>query len=204
MTEVTTTGTGEVRHRADRATVALRYSTTAGDRKKAVDALTREIRPVEEILNRPGLRVRSRDLSVHDRWSGKRRSGAQADQWYELRIADLDMLEELLGTLVTTEPAHLRGPDWELKDRSAATREAQNLAVMDARDRAEGYAAALGARLGRLVRLEDQPSQHPGPMGQLAYAAGPPTEQLDIGALNLEPELIHVGVTCRAVWELVS
>lgn len=205
MTEVTTRGSGEVKHRADRATLSLRYSTTAADRTKAVEALTTKVGPVEQLLDRPGLRVRSRDLSVHDRWNGRRRSGSEADQRYELRVADFDILEDLIAALVTSEPAHLRGPDWELEDRSAATREAQHLAVMDARDRAEGYAVALGARLGRLVRLEDEPHQQGTFVaGAVGYGGAPQGELLDLSALNLEPELISVTVACRAVWELVS
>lgn len=205
MTEVTTRGSGEVKHRADRATLSLRYSTTAADRTKAVEALTVKVGPIERILDRPGLRVRSRDLSVHDRWNGKRRSGAEADQRYELRVADFDVLEELIAELVTSEPSYLRGPDWELKDRSAATREAQHLAVMDARDRAEGYAVALGARLGRLVRLDDEPHEHGAFVaGAVAYGGAPQDDQLDLSALKLEPELIRVTVACKAVWELVS
>ncbi|MQA80221.1 MAG: DUF541 domain-containing protein [Streptosporangiales bacterium] len=208
MAEVTTTGSGEVKHRADRATVSAYYRATGGDRTRAVDALTHVVEPVEAVLRREGLRIRSRELSVHDTWHKGRRSSAEAEQRYEVRVADLEILDEVVAELVAAEPAHLYGPRWELKDTAAATREAQALAVADARQRAEGYAIALGARLGKFLRLTEGGAQGPGPFmamdGAVAYAGGAPERAVDIGALNLEPELISVQVTCSTVWELLD
>ncbi|MQA04067.1 MAG: DUF541 domain-containing protein [Streptosporangiales bacterium] len=206
MAEVKTRGTGEVKHRADRATLSLTYRARAADRTKATEALNAKVGPVEQLLERSGVRIRSRDLFVHDTWNGRRRSGAEAEQRYEVRIADFDVLQELVAELVASEPAWLSGPSWELKDRAAATREAQNLAVMDARDRAEGYAAALGARLARLVRIEDEAAGGFDEMApRLAHgmpggAEGAP----NLGELRMEPEQVSVRVNCVAVWDLVS
>lgn len=204
MAEVKTRGTGEVKHRADRAALSVTYRARAGDRTKAVETLNSMLGPVEELLERPGLRIRSRDLFVHDTWHGRRRTGAEAERRYEVRVADFDVLQELVAGLVATEPARLSGPSWELKDRSAATREAQNLAVMDARERAEGYAAALGARLGRLVRLEDETGGGFERFAGAGYAMAAEAGGPDVSELRFEPELVTVGTTCLAVWELVS
>lgn len=204
MAEVTTRGTGEVRHRADRAVLTFAYRARAGDRTGAVDALNDKVGPVQQVLDRPGVRVRSRNLSVHDRWNGRRRTDTEAEQRYEIHVTELDGLDELVAALVATEPAHLHGPQWELHDRDAATREAQHLAVMEARERAEGYAKALGARLGRLVRLSDEPANHPEPFTAALAYAGAPESGPDVGNLNLEPELVSVHVACAAVWQLVD
>ena len=66
-----------------------------------------------------------------------------------LRLDDVGALEEVLAALVASEPAALNGPTWLLADPAAARRAAQERAVADARDRAEGYAAALGGSSAR-------------------------------------------------------
>ena len=96
-----------------------------------------------------------RRLAVHDQWRGNRVVGCRATEDVTLRLDDVGALEEVLAAVVASEPATLNGPNWLLKDPDAARRTAQARAVADARDRAEGYAAALGGRLGALLRLSE-------------------------------------------------
>jgi hypothetical protein len=204
MAELVTTGIGEVRRTADRARLSLRYTSRARDRTGAVDVLTRQVVPVVALLAGQGVTQESSRLFVHDVWDGKRRGGAEATQHYTALVTDLAILDDLIGQLVLTEPADLRGPAWELADRSAAYREAQAAAVAAARDTADGYAAALGARLGRLTRLDD--TSPPGQAVPMAFAAkssarrtsGPP----DIAELALEPESVTVSAMCSITWEI--
>jgi uncharacterized protein len=203
--EVVTSGTGEVERVADRAQLRLGYTATGKDRTAAVSELTRRIGTVEPHLDRAGVEVRDRQLSVHDVWTGRRRSGAQADQHYLLRITDVSVLDDLLATLVTTEPNSLDGPNWELADPSAAFRDAQRAAVADAHSRAEGFADALGARLGGLVRLTDGSQPHHGqmrfgaqaPMGMASARAMPETAEL-----SLQPQVVTVSADCTITWRL--
>jgi uncharacterized protein YggE len=202
MAELVTTGHGEVERTADQAGVALRYASRSKERTAAVQGLTRRMATVEPIVTRPGVVVRSRRLSVHDVWEGKRRSGAEATQSYALLVTDVSVLNDLLGELVTTEPAHLDGPHWELADRTAAHREAQRDAVADGRASAQGYADALGARLGPLLRLEDT---SPGRLREtfhtmaLSSGSGPA-----IAELSLEPQLVTVVALCSLTWALLD
>ena len=92
---------------------------------------------------------------MHDQWRGNRVVGCRATEDVVLRLDDVGALEEVLTAVVASEPATLNGPNWMLKDPDAARRTAQARAVADARDRAEGYAAALGGRLGALLRLSE-------------------------------------------------
>jgi len=98
----------------------------------------------------------------------------------------------------------MNGPNWQLKDPAAARRTAQERAVADARDRAEGYAAALGGRLGALLRLSEAGGGAAEPrafaMAAMAREAAAP----DVRELGLEPEPVRVTVRCATSWELVS
>ena len=206
MAEVVTTGSGEIERVADQASLQLRYTGSAKDRTGAVNELAKVTKVVEPLLDRPGVTVRSRQLFVHDRWDGKRRTGAQANQSYDVLVTDVEVLNDLAGDLIATEPAHLIGPAWGLADRSAPFRDAQRSAVEDARDRAQGYADALGGRLGTLVKLEDgsggvRHMPFAARDAAMSYRGAPP--QPNVADLSLEPQLVTVPASCTVTWELL-
>lgn len=204
MAEIETQGTGQVERTADQATLRVCYTEHARDRARAVSALTNRVSGVESALERDGLRVRGRRLSVHDDWDGKRRSGARAEQAYTLLVTDLTVLNDLIADLVVVEPASLAGPFWELADHDDAVRRAQRDAVADATRRAEGYAEALGCRLGQLLRVRDgaggpQPVRFAAQAAALSAGSAP---RPDIAELSLEPQLVAVTATCTMAWTI--
>jgi uncharacterized protein len=205
MAEVITSGSGEVEREPDRAGLSVSYSATGRDRTAATTALTALIDPVERALDRTGVTVRNRSLGVHSTWERSRRTSARATQSYQLLITDLAVLEDLLATLVATEPTSLHGPQWSLAASAEAVREAQRLAVADARERAAGLAEAAEVRLGELLRITDGtdgggsgPRYAPGAM----MARGAPGGAPDLSALNLEPVPVVVTANCTATWRL--
>ncbi|ROP39457.1 SIMPL domain-containing protein [Saccharothrix texasensis] len=207
MAEVVTKGVGKVERTADRAEVQVSFETLGSTRDEAVRLLTARIAEVEPALGRPGVEVRSRQLTVHDNWDGRRRSGSRAMQNYVVRVDDVTGLDGLLGALVTAEPTWLNGPTWQLKDDVEAVREAQGEAVRDARRRAEGYAEALGARLGPLHRLTDGDAEAWAAESNRMMAAGfggAPGVPPQMDQLNLEAQRIVVTVRCTAAWTLLD
>ncbi|MCP2261799.1 hypothetical protein LX15_005526 [Streptoalloteichus tenebrarius] len=201
MAEVVTRGSGETERTADRAELWVTFAARGSDRAEAVTALNTRIADVEPLLAMPGVDVRSRQLAVMENWERDRVSGARAEQRYVLRVSDSGRLEELVGRLVAAEPASLSGPNWELADDHEAVWEAQHRAVADARRRAEGYAAALGARLGPLLRLTD------GADGAGTFAGAARAYEMaavDVGELNLEPQPVTITAQCTATWALLD
>jgi uncharacterized protein YggE len=138
---------------------------------------------------------------VHNEWRDNRVVGCRAGEHLALLVTDVTALDAVLSALVGAEPTDLQGPTWVLEDPAAAQREAQRRAVADARDRAEGYAAALSGTLGPLLRLSEAPEHAPMDyrMATMATAesAGP-----DVRALGLEPEPVRVTARCTTTWAL--
>lgn len=206
MAQLVTIGTGEVERVADQADLRLSWVGRGRDRNAAVHELTGRIKDVEPHFDRPGVRVLSRRLSVHDVWrDAKRRDGAEATQSYLVRITDVTVLDDLLAALVGSEPTGIDGPNWALADDTEPTREARHAAVADARAKADGYADAVNGRLGALIQVTDgSPSGHQ-PMFAAAYsmrtrgAAAPP----NIADLALEPQPVTVSAQCTITWELL-
>ncbi|HEX6344586.1 SIMPL domain-containing protein [Umezawaea sp.] len=208
VAEVLTKGTGTVERIADRAQVDVSFEASGELRNDAVEALTSRVAAVEPLLDRQGIEVRSRQLSVHDNWDGTTKAGSRASQRYVLRVTDLDELDGLLAALVLAEPAWLNGPSWDLTDTKDAVFDAQQDAVADARLRAQGYAEALGRRLGPLVRLSDSEGEQwqADTMAARSFAGygGSPGVPVQIDQLGLEPQQITITVRCTATWSLLD
>jgi len=199
VTEIVTEGSGWYEQLGDRAELDVSFTAVARTRSDAVRELGRRMAAAEPALTRPGLEVRHRRMRVHNEWRGNRVIGCRAAEDLALLVTDVGELDAVLSALIGAEPTGLHGPRWVLEDPAAALREAQQRAVADARTRAEGYAAALDASLGPLLKLSEAP-EHAAPMAYrmaAAEAAGP-----DVRALGLEPEPVRVTARCTTTWTL--
>ncbi len=201
--EIVTEGSGWHEQTADRAELGVGYAGTGRDRTAAVAELGRQVAAAEAVLGLAGVTVLHRRLHVHDRWRGDRVVGCRAAEDVVLRLDDVGVLEEVLAALVGTEPATLNGPSWLLADPTAARRAAQQRAVADARDRAEGYAVALGGTLGALLRLSEAPDHGGAPREVRMLAAHAEAAAPDVRELGLQPEPVRVAARCTTTWELV-
>lgn len=201
--EIVTEGTGWHEQPANRAELQVGYAGTGRDRSAAVGALGKRVAAAEPAFGLRGVTVLHRRLSVHDQWRGNRVVGCRATEDVTLRLDDVTALEEVLAAVVASEPETLNGPTWQLREPTAARRTAQGHAVADARDRAEGYAAALGGRLGGLLRLSEGGG---GGMEPRAFAMAARAREVaapDVRELGLEPEPVRVTVHCATAWELL-
>jgi uncharacterized protein YggE len=201
--EIVTEGSGWHEQPADRAELQVGYAGTGRDRSAAVAALGKRVAAAEPAFGLRGVTVLHRRLSVHDQWRGNRVVGSRATEDVTLRLDDVGALEQVLATLVASEPATLNGPNWQLTDPAAARRAAQAKAVADARDRAEGYAAALAGRLGALQRLSEAAGGGMEPRAFAVAAMAREAAAPDVRELGLEPEPVRVTVRCTTSWELL-
>jgi len=201
--EIVTEGSGWYEQVADRAELQVGYTGTGRDRSSAVAELGKWVAAAEPAFGLRGVSVQHRRLAVHDQWRGHRVVGCRATEDITLRLDDVGALDEVLAALVAGEPATLNGPNWQLTDPAAARRTAQARAVADARDRAEGYAAALAGRLGALLRLSEVAGDGMEPRA-FAMAAMGREAAPDVRELGLEPEPVRVTVRCATSWELLT
>ena len=200
MAEIVTEGSGWYEQVADRAELNVGYAGTGRDRAAAVAELGKRVAAAEPAFARRGVRVLHRRLSVHDEWRGNRVVGCRATEDVVLRLDDVGALEEVLTALVAGEPATLNGPIWSLADPTAVRRAAQQRAVADARDRAEGYAAALSGWLGPLLRLSE--AAEPAGGREVRMLAARAEAAPDVRELGLDPEPVRVTARCTTTWQL--
>jgi uncharacterized protein YggE len=198
--EIVTEGTGWFEQLGDQAELTATFTGFAENRNDAVRELGRRLAAAGPALELPGLLVRDRRFWVHDEWQTDRVIGCRAGEDLALTLTDPAMLERVLSAIVGAEPTGLHGPRWVLANPAVAQREAQHRAVEDARQRAEGYAEALGGRLGALRRLSDAPTHG----GAVALSARDSMGGPDVQELKLEPEPVRVTAHCTISWTLIT
>ena len=114
-------------------------------------------------------------------------------------LRDISLVGEALGASVQAGANSIDGLSYGITDPTALEDSARELAVADARNRAEHLAALTGTQLGRVLNI-DESSYQPRPQTELrafammAEAAG--------GGATVEEGQLSVRVELRITWEL--
>ena len=167
---ISVTGEGEASVAPDLALVSF-----------AVTGNGRELGPVrEEVLTRStavlaavrdlGLAdgdISAPDVSIqpeYDYRKGQRLVGYRVARNMTVRVRDLDRLGPVLDGVVAAGANEVGGAQMTASDPSAAEHAALEAAMAAARTKAEVLAKAAGVALGRVIRVEEEPTPGVGPM----------------------------------------
>jgi len=185
---VVTTGEGVVKTAPDRVWVTIAAESRAKSPREAQRANVDAMKAVFDKLKAMGLpadaiRTSGYDLQPQFDYVNGRQSLREylARNSIEVRVDDVTRAGEVLDAAVGSGATSVSGVRFDLKDRSAAEREALKKAVADARGRADAAAAGASMRVDRVVRIEEQRMMIPEPrpmmmarQSMVADAAGPP------------------------------
>jgi uncharacterized protein YggE len=171
MATITVSGVGIASGTPDEATLVLGVETvrpTAAEALEDVAARTSELVALcGELGVGPGA-ISTAGVSVGEhgeadsegRWQ---RRGYRAANRISVRVGDAKLVGDLLTGAVDRVGASVEGPAWRLLPDNKAHAEAARLAALDARRRAEAYAAALGGRIGVIASVRDAGLRPPEP-----------------------------------------
>lgn len=185
---VVTTGEGVVKLAPDRLWVSIAAESRAKSPKEAQRANADAMKAVLDRLKTLGLpddaiRTSGYDLQPEFDYNNGRQTlrGYVARNSVEVRVDDVTRAGDVLDAAVGSGATNVSGVRFDLKDRSAAEREALRSAVADARRRADSAAAGAGMKVDRVVRIEEHRSMSPEPrpmimarQSMVADAAGTP------------------------------
>ena len=205
---VVTSGEGIVRAVPDRAWITITAESRASNPRQAQRRNAEAMQEVQDELRGAGIpagaiRTVAYDLQQEfDYVEGRRISrGYLARNAIEVRVDDLDRVGELLELSVGSGATSVSGLRFDLKDRARLEREALQLAVADARGKAEAAAAGAGRSIDRIVRIDEAgmfggPIPPPRPLMResLAQAAADAAPPISAGETE-----IHAQVTLTAV-----
>jgi uncharacterized protein YggE len=205
---VVASGIATVKRPPDQAFVTLTTESRATKPAEAQKLNAQAMTQVQEAVKKAGIpadavRTLSFNLREDVDWvNGKRTSrGYVVANAIEVRVDKLDDLGRLLDAAVTAGATNVSGIRFDLKDRSGAEREAVRLAVADARARADAAADGAGAKVVKVVRIEETSDRHvppPVPMMRMAEARVAAAPETPVVAGEIE---IRSTVTLTAAIE---
>lgn len=176
---VTMQGEGEASAPPDHALVAGGTQAQARTAREAMDANSRAMRQVQEALKDAGIGERdivTSGLSLRPQLDygpagGRPRvTGYAAGHRLQVRVRDLARLGDVLDRMVQSGANQIDGVGLAVTDWSKKVDEARIAAVADARRKAELLARAAGARLGKVLTIEEHGGAAPPPMLQRSGA----------------------------------
>jgi uncharacterized protein len=193
---VVTTGEATITRAPDQAFVTVAVETRARAPREAQRTNAESMAAVQQRIAGAGIpkdAVRTTGYSIHQEFdfvNGRRVArGYVARNGVEVRVDAVERVGDLLDAVVEAGATTVSGVRFDLKDRAGAEREAERLAVADARARAEAMAGGAGRSIDRVLRISDTPQPRFKPMAEMAAlqrSAGAPMEATPIEAGQIE------------------
>ncbi len=197
---VVTTGEAVIKHAPDRAWVTITAESRARTPRDAQKTNAEAMSAVMARLKSFGLppdAIQTSSYGVQPEYDYA--NGRQTLRDYvarnsvDVRVDDLGRLGEIMDASVASGATSIAGVRFDLRDRTAAEREALKQAVADARARAEAAASGAGMRVDRILRIEEQrtgPMPPPRPMVMAMRAEGAePTTPVAPGELEIRSQV---------------
>jgi uncharacterized protein len=173
-------GHGEVSVVPDLATVTIGVTSTAASAREALDANTKSMTTLFDVLQKAGIDrkdITTSNFSVGPRYDYNNNTQPPKVLGYDVTnsvsvvVRKIDDLGGLLDVAVTNGSNQINGVTFSVSKPEAALDEARKLAVADARHKAEIYAAAGGFTLGDIVSISEG-IEAPPPVMYAAQAKG--------------------------------
>jgi uncharacterized protein YggE len=208
-------GRGEVTASPDTALVTSGVTSQGATAREALDANTRDMAALIETLKAAGIEARDIQTSGFSVSPNYVYTDARDQNGYTLppkingyivsnmvtvRVRDLAILGRVLDQAVTVGANTINGVSFSVAEPSALYDQARKLAVEDAREKAELYAAAAGVELGHIVVINETPSYSP-PQPYMMRA-----EAADMSAASVPVETgeLSFAIDVSVSWYLVQ
>ncbi len=122
--------------------------------------------------------------------------GYQASNSVEVRVGNLDSLGEILDKLVSLGANQMNGITFEVTAAETLRDEARKAAIANARRRAELYAAAAGAKVGKVMAINEGGAPESRPF----FKAGRAAAAMEAVPIERGTQSLDANVT--VTWEL--
>jgi hypothetical protein len=205
-------GSGEVQLKPDFARILALVSTQADTVAQATDA---NRAATERVLARvASLGIKREDIATVDFQvartpppvgpDARERRVPRFTANHMLRITsrDIDGVGRLAGEILASGDMTFQDLDWHIDRPQEGSDEARRNAVRDARRKAEVYAAAAGATLGRLMEVQEgtKGSPHRSEADEMRVAAAPAVQRAEVPIVP--PATVRYWASVHMVWEI--
>ncbi len=170
---ISVTGEGKVSAPPDMATIYTGVVTQSAEAAAALEANNKAVEKIMEVLKEHDVAskdVQTSQFNVSPEYKRGPRNqqrpeiaGYRVTNQLRVRVRNLPDLGQVLDALVNAGSNQISGISFSIDDLTGVMNQARNRAVADARSRAELYAHAAGAKVGKVISISEQPLQIPRP-----------------------------------------
>lgn len=177
---VTVSGKGELRAAPNEAEITVGVVTQDTSAAQAMEKNNNAVQQLLVALEEMGIArrdIRTTSFNVSPQYNYDREGrlppeiiGYQASNQVQVKVRELEQLGTLLDQLIQQGANQVHGVQLSVRDEQQRLDEVRQQALNDARRKAELYARAAGARLGRVLLVEETPQGFSGPMPRQHFA----------------------------------
>ncbi|MEK7582684.1 MAG: SIMPL domain-containing protein [Patescibacteria group bacterium] len=169
---VSFSGEGKVITKPDIATVSLAIVTEGVTSKAAQDANSQKSKSLTDFLKKSGVEdkdIKTSSYNINPTYtyppSGTPRiTGYSVNQSVGIKIRDLDKVNDILDGVVTAGVNQVSGLQFTVDDIEKLRAEARELAIKDAKKKADVLEDQIGVSLGKIVNFSENFSDYPTPI----------------------------------------
>lgn len=197
---LTVTGEGNVTAAPDIAVAGAGVSSEAKSPREAAEANARVMSAVMNAARQAGIGeadIRTSRVAIAPVMANRPREGGQQVVGYratnevQLRIRELGKVGEILDQLIAAGATNINGVDFGFAEPTKLLDEARNAAFADAKRKADLYARAAGAQIGRVLMITEgeQSSARAPRFRAAARSASQPTTPVAAGEDTLSVDV---------------
>lgn len=196
------TGEGKITVVPDTAIVSLGISLNKPSVKAAqdeVNSVISEITKSLRALNIDAKDIKTSNYSIYPQYDyqttgGNRISGYQVSANLTVKVREFDKVNQVIDTATTKGANNVGGVQLTVDDtkQKELLQQAREMAVKDAKSKAESLASAAGMTLGKIVNIQEDSNNFPRPMMAVADSSA---------KTNIEPGSTDVTTSVTLFYE---
>jgi uncharacterized protein YggE len=203
---ITVSSTATVNETPDEAVVTFGVTSSDADSAVAISQNAKDMQAVLDALEANGvdekdIQTLNVGLAQHtmDRGKPSQHTVYVASNSIQVTIHDLSSIGQQIDTTVAAGADSVRGVQFQVSDPNKVRTDALTEAVNGAREKADALAAAAGARVVRVVTIDEGAYRQPTVTQDLAYAAAAVPAPI---TPVVPPDSLKASVTVSVVWEI--
>jgi uncharacterized protein len=197
---VTVNGEASVAVAPDLVMIRIGVSTQGKNAREASEANAKEMTKVLAAIEQSGIAkkdIQTSRLSLQPQYDASkpgaaRLTGFRVTNQVTIKIRNIDTLPSILDHAISAGANEMSGIEFAVSQRSQLLDQARGAAIADAHRKAELYAKAAGAKLGRVIAITEDGASPPQPVFKALRAGGVPVapgEQMLRASVTVSYEL---------------
>jgi len=203
---ISVTGEGRVFAEPDMAEIIIGVESRAPTAQEAASQNSQDMNQVMAVIEGMGIAeedIQTVDYSIRAEMDYRDDEGPQVvgyvvDNAVRVKIRDLDLVGDLLDQVTEAGANNIYGITFTIEDPRPFQEQAREMAVSEARSKAQQLAEAADVRLGDLLSLSEYL------VGGPVYVERAAAEGLGGGALPISPGQLEIAIQVQMSYEIVQ